>query len=204
LIDVRIPTFVEVPRSSGAVVNPRLVELSVIEPAILNRNVPLAKDSGLSPFLRNTDLTTNSHIENKIEVLIKGRVRSPGLLPGVRNHSRVIDLAVKVAPLPHILLPLKLHVEHLFQPTIEISEEVVFAPFEPICVKAVGEIFTAEKLVTVCHPVGVKFRGGPPVKGGGDDVATKRICPVIAAHFCDVNFARSGPRTIFFLLGHHP
>ena len=84
--------------------------------------------------------TTDSHVENQIEPLIKWRVEVRALEPGIGQLGAIFHMFFEFAIGPQILDPLKVNIENLLKTIIDVGEEIILRPFNSIRVEALCEV----------------------------------------------------------------
>jgi hypothetical protein len=175
----RIPRVPEIPLSRGTSIHPRLTRVPIRPPPIC---------------------AAHSHVQNKIEFLIKRRRRTPSLTPRIHNPRPVLRRSRKVPLRPQWAI--KRYIQRFKKARVHVREEILGAPLEPerVVLGGVGRVqrvLLRERVVP-----GVLVGSGTPMEGaGGDVVAARGIGEVVTAGLRDVDFAGGGPVAVRGLYG---
>lgn len=105
---------------------------------------------------------------------------------------------------PHIL-PTKTHGKDLQEAIINVSVQVVAAPFQAVSMEALAVIMPPQValLSRLQELVGVEVE--TPMEGRAGSISTTVIrLWAVSSGFYNVDFSALGPRTVQFVLGHHP
>lgn len=180
----RVPLIASVPelvRCDRVAVYPRLARNTILEPAVG---------------------TPDSNVQDEIEVLIKRGCRS-ARSPRVDDCSAVGVSCWEVTLLPEWLVEVDVH--DLEKTSVNVSEDILWAPFETIRVETRSVSRVKRLVLAVCAPPTVIIWVWTPVKCRRDDVvATGWVRVVVATRFHDVYLAGLWPRAVDIVYGQHP
>lgn len=164
----------EVSPGSGRAVEPWLTTLSILEPTIGS---------------------SNSDVDDEVELLIKRRLITAGLTPYVLQTGSVAVGKRKSSALPERFV--EIGVQDLEKTSVDIGEEVLLGPFEAECVFFLGVCSVKSASLHVGAPPSIVCWVGTPVKSGRDDVVSSLcIGVVVSARLSDINLSRQWPRSV--------
>lgn len=146
---------------------------------------------------------TNSHVEDEIEVLVKGSLIAASVFPDIMDTSSVGIRGGEVAALPERLV--EVGVEDLKEAGVDVGEEIFLRPLQSESVEASRVRSMESSALDVGAPPGIVGRARAPVKRRRDDVvAALGVSVVVTAGLDDIDLARRWPGSVSVLDGHHP
>lgn len=101
----------------------------------------------------------NRNVEDEIEALVERRIVGC-LRPRVGQQRVVLRHGGKVATVVHVLLCVKVPVQHLLEPAVHVREQVVLRPFQAELVVPLGEVRPPDLPALVGLVVGVRIHRG--------------------------------------------
>lgn len=174
--------FPEVQPCRGTHVNPRLARLSVFKPPVC---------------------PSDRHIENEVEVVIKGRVVSASKTPWIIQTRTVTVSLQELALLPKWLVEEAVH--DLKETIVDVREDVLLAPLEAEGVEAFGIGCVEGGALDVVTPPSVIVRVRPPMERTADDVVSAlSVCVIVSARLHNIDLTRLRPWSVCVFHWQHP
>jgi hypothetical protein len=185
LLPCRVPLLLSLPEvllGSLRAIEPRLVRLAVLKPTVSS---------------------TNSDVDDEVEVLVKGRGVAASRSPGVIQTRTVAVSKGEVAVLEKWLVKVRVH--DLKKTSVDVCEDVVLGPLdtEGVVTSGVGRV-QGLALDVVTPPAIVAGVRAEVQSTGCDVVSALCIGVVISARLHDVDLTGSRPVAINVVLGQHP
>jgi len=180
-----VPLVASIPEllsGEATAISPRLARSTVLEPTIG---------------------TTDSDVENEVEVLVEGSVVLASSSPRVHESGTVTVANGESTLLPERLVEVDVH--DLEKTRVDVGENILLGPLEAESVETLGVCGVESSVLVVVEPPTIVGRVGTPVESAAHDiVAALSVGVVVSAGLHDINFTRTRPGTVYIVLGQHP